>query len=67
MFVVGEHYRRAPDDEEGSTLAYDFTTQQWDKTTYAKRPHPGNHHAVEVSDGKVILLGGLSSGSNTKM
>ncbi len=58
MYLVGEG-----NDE---TLAYDIASQTWD-STLAIRPHAGNHHAAEVFQGKLYLLGGLGSSSAGKV
>lgn len=50
MYLVGE--------ESGSTLEYDLTNNTW-KTTLAKRPFLGDHHASEVVNGKWYLIGGM--------
>lgn len=47
---------------DSRTFAYDMILGTWE-TTLAQRPFPGNHHAVEVFDGKVYLMGGLDNGS----
>jgi N-acetylneuraminic acid mutarotase len=54
---------------EGSsaTLAYDLSTNTWSSAGLAIRPYVGNHHAAEVFNGKLYLLGGLSSGSEGKV
>jgi N-acetylneuraminic acid mutarotase len=54
---------------EGSsaTLAYDLSTGTWTSTGLATRPFVGNHHAAEVFNGKLYLLGGLSGNSEGKV
>jgi N-acetylneuraminic acid mutarotase len=54
---------------EGSpaTLAYDLPTGTWRSAGLATRPFVGNHHAAEVYNGKLYLLGGLSGGSEGKV
>ena len=54
MFVVGQGY--------ANTLAFDFLTETW-STGLAQRPLVGDHHAAEVIDGKLYLVGGLGGGS----
>jgi N-acetylneuraminic acid mutarotase len=54
---------------EGSpaTLAYDLATNTWTSAGLATRPFVGNHHAAEVYNGKLYLLGGLSGGAEGKV
>jgi hypothetical protein len=49
---------------EGSALTqvYDLVWGQW-LAPRAARPFPGNHHACEVWQDKILLFGGLGSGS----
>lgn len=52
MFVVGSG--------SNVTLAYDLQKQQWLPTdAFAQRPFYGDHHALEVHNGKLYLIGGL--------
>jgi len=45
------------------TLAYNLSTGTWRaSSTVAVRPYVGYHHAAEVVDGKLYLLGGLGTG-----
>jgi N-acetylneuraminic acid mutarotase len=55
LYVVGEG--------ESSTISYDLSTNSWGSATALDaRPLVGNHHAAEVANGKLYLLGGLGSG-----
>src|SRR6185503_4058505 len=54
MFLVG--------DGSPLTYAYDLQNRQW-LSAKAARPFTGNHHAAEVLDGKLYLVGGLEGGS----
>jgi N-acetylneuraminic acid mutarotase len=48
------------------TLALDLGRGQWDEMTrHAARPAPGNHHAAEVWNGKLMLFGGMGQGRAT--
>lgn len=50
------------------TYAYNFASGEWlPKETYAQRPHPGNHHCLEVYNGKIYVIGGFSMGSLNKV
>ena len=52
LFLVGAGSRH--------TLAYDIDSGRWrDERAVAARPSPGSHHAAEVVDGRLFLLGGL--------
>jgi N-acetylneuraminic acid mutarotase len=53
LYLVGEG--------NPATLAYNLVTHTW-IDNLAARPFPGNHHAAEVVDGKLYILGGLDSG-----
>ena len=53
IYVVGE---LAPE-----TFVYDTAAGAW--SAAAARPHPGNHHAAEVINGKLYLFGGFDNGS----
>tara|TARA_R110002096_G_scaffold79532_8_gene186761 strand:+ start:12071 stop:17392 length:5322 start_codon:yes stop_codon:yes gene_type:complete len=53
LYMVGEGSNK--------TYAYDVANDAW-SDTLATRPFPGNHHACEVFDGKLYLIGGLGSG-----
>jgi len=56
LYVVGEG--------DPATLALDLSTGHWEPaSSRAVRPFPGNHHAAEVFDGELYLLGGLGSSS----
>jgi hypothetical protein len=57
MYIVGEG--------SGSTLAYDLAAKTW--TTVAPRPWQGHHHAAEVYNGKLYLIGGLGNSSEGKV
>jgi N-acetylneuraminic acid mutarotase len=59
LYVVGEG--------SPATLAYDLSTGIWRSTGLASRPFVGNHHAAEVYNGKLYLLGGLSGNSEGKV
>ncbi len=45
---------------DSRTLAHDLGRRTW--STRAARPLPGDHHAAEVLDGRVYLVGGLGEG-----
>lgn len=47
---------------DGRTLIRDLLGLGWDLNK-AQRPFPGNHHALEVFDGRIYLIGGLDNGS----
>ena len=47
---------------DSRTFAYDLLTETW-TTTLAQRPFTGNHHGLEVYDGKLYLIGGLDASS----
>lgn len=52
MYVVGER--------SAQTLSYDLASGLWNSpTSLPSRPSDGHHHAAEVYDGKLFLLGGL--------
>ena len=53
MFLVGE--------QTSNTFAYDLVTGIWTNGR-AQRPLLGSHHAAEVYNGKLYLIGGLFSG-----
>jgi N-acetylneuraminic acid mutarotase len=59
LYVVGE----------GATVtaSYNLTSGTWSSSSLAVRPFPGNHHAAEVVNGKLYLLGGLGNGSEGKV
>lgn len=59
LYVVGE--------DGTATLAYDTAAETWTSGGLATRPFPGNHHAAEVVEGKLYLLGGLGGGSEGKV
>jgi N-acetylneuraminic acid mutarotase len=58
LYVVG--------NDSTATLAYDTAAETW-TTNLASRPHPGDHHAAEVVNGKLYLFGGLGGGSEGKV
>ena len=60
LVTVGEHPDREDDPNHGVTLVYDIRGQQF--LTAGKRPEIGNHHASEVYQNRMYLLGGLSAG-----
>ena len=49
-----------------ATVGYDFVSGRWN-TSAAQRPFAGHHHAAEVVDDKLYVLGGLGHGSNGKL
>ncbi|BAY08442.1 malectin domain-containing carbohydrate-binding protein [Calothrix sp. NIES-2098] len=57
LYVIGE--------ANNATLAYNVTAGTW--SNVAVRPYVGNHHAAEVFNGKLYLLGGLGGGANGKV
>ncbi|MDZ8055514.1 MAG: malectin domain-containing carbohydrate-binding protein [Aulosira sp. ZfuVER01] len=57
VYVVGE--------ANSATLAYNLATGSW--SNVAVRPYVGNHHAAEVFNGKLYLLGGLGGGADGKV
>ena len=50
LFLVG--------DGSSQTFAYDIATDRW-TSSLATRPFVGDHHAAEVVDGKLYLIGGI--------
>ncbi len=54
LYVVGEFDSR--------TAVYDLVNDAW-LPDAATRPFPGHHHAAEVVDGKLYLIGGLGGSS----
>jgi N-acetylneuraminic acid mutarotase len=51
-----------------ATLSYDLNAGTWSSTAaHPARPHPGNHHAAEVVNGKLYVIGGFGSSSNGKV
>jgi N-acetylneuraminic acid mutarotase/glucose/arabinose dehydrogenase len=50
----------------GSTLRYSIAGHAW-LSSGATRPFPGDHHAAEVVNGKLYLIGGLEAGSEGKV
>ena len=58
LYLVGEG--------PAETATYDAQSGQW-KTNAAQRPFTGHHHAAEVVNNKLYLLGGLGHGSNGKL
>lgn len=51
LYLVGEGTRES--------FRYDLAAGTWTRHGAAARPAPGHHHAAEVLDGKLWLLGGL--------
>ncbi|MES2304699.1 MAG: kelch repeat-containing protein [Gemmatimonadota bacterium] len=51
LYLVGEGDR--------STAVYDIAAGRWQSGAVQERPAAGNHHAAEVVDGNLYLLGGL--------
>lgn len=47
---------------DSRTFVHDILQGSWN-LNLAQRPFPGNHHGLEVLDGKIYLLGGLDNGS----
>ncbi|MBW4562541.1 MAG: hypothetical protein KME32_15600 [Mojavia pulchra JT2-VF2] len=58
LYVVGEG--------SNATLAYNLATGTW-SSNLATRPFVGHHHAAEVFNGKLYLLGGLGGGAAGKV
>ena len=58
MYLVGE--------PTTSTFAYEIYRKRH-LLGKAVRPFPGSHHAAEVIDGKLVLVGGLGGGSEGKV
>ncbi len=58
LYVVGEGTTK--------TYAYDIEDDSWDDTL-AVRTFAGSHHAAEVYDGKLYLIGGLDNGADGKV
>ena len=54
MFLMGEG--------SDQTHVYDLLARTW-LAPRAPRPYPGDHHACEVWQGKVLLFGGVGSGA----
>jgi N-acetylneuraminic acid mutarotase len=48
-------------DGTDDTLVYDIPSGQWLDDAAAPRPFVGDHHAAEVLDGKLYLIGGLGA------
>jgi N-acetylneuraminic acid mutarotase len=48
-------------DGTAETLVYDIPSGQWLDDAAAARPFAGDHHAAEVLDGKLYLIGGLGA------
>lgn len=46
LYLVGEHNRRENEEENGSTLVYDYDKFEWSYQEYAKRPLIGNHYSA---------------------
>ena len=58
MYLVGEG--------SGATFAYDLQNRQW-LANKAARTYTGHHHAAEVVDGKLYLIGGIDGGSEGRV
>lgn len=58
LYVLGEG--------SSATFAYDIYARAWN-SSLAVRPFPGHHHAIEVVDGLIYLIGGLGGGSEGKV
>ncbi|MDD9205579.1 kelch repeat-containing protein, partial [Georgenia sp. 10Sc9-8] len=58
LYLVGE--------SNNATLALDLSTGTW-RQNLPVRPHVGHHHAAEVVDGRLYLIGGLGGGSAGKV
>lgn len=58
MFLVGEG--------SSTTYAYDLQNRQW-LAAKAARTYPGHHHAAEVVNGKLYLVGGIDGGSEGRL
>jgi len=58
LYLVGEG--------SGATLAYDVLNRQT-LANKAARPYAGHHHAAEVVNGKLYLIGGLGGGSEGRV
>lgn len=58
MYLVGEG--------TSATFAFDVQNRQW-LSNKATRPYTGHHHAAEVYDGKLYLIGGLDGGSEGRV
>ncbi|MEL6904756.1 MAG: Calx-beta domain-containing protein, partial [Planctomycetota bacterium] len=54
LYVVGQGDAR--------TFRRDLVNHSWN-FALAQRPLPGNHHGLEVVDGKIYLIGGLDNGA----
>jgi hypothetical protein len=60
LYVVGGN--------SSNTVVFDFMTGRWTNgATLARRPFPGNHHAVEAFGGRLFVLGGLGSNSSGRV
>lgn len=60
LFIIGGF--------NSETLAFNLDTGSWDPaSTWAGRSFPGNHHTVEVFNGKLYVFGGLGSASEGKV
>ncbi len=58
LYLVGEG--------SGNTYRFDCVNRQWISNA-APRTFTGHHHAAEVYDGKLYLIGGISGGSEGKV
>jgi len=58
LYLVGEG--------SSATFAYDVQNRQW-LANKASRPFTGHHHAAEVLDGKLYLVGGIDGGSEGRL
>lgn len=52
---------------DARTFARNVLQRSWSYNNLAQRPFPGNHHGLEVTGGKVYLIGGLDGGSAGKV
>jgi glucose/arabinose dehydrogenase/N-acetylneuraminic acid mutarotase/endonuclease YncB( thermonuclease family) len=58
LYIVGEG--------NPVTLSYNLATGSWNSSA-AARPFGGNHHAAEIVNGKLYLIGGLEAGSEGRV
>ena len=56
--ILGDHLYLVGDGSR-ATVRYDFASQTWSTSAAAQRPHLGHHHAAEVLNGKLYVIGGL--------
>lgn len=64
VVVAGKLYVFGQGDAR--TFVHDIEQGSW-TSSLAQRPFPGNHHGLEVFDGKLYLMGGLDNGSAGKV